>query len=119
MSNTKELFPLTNQPSIIHSFSRFNSHPVYQDPITGKKFIGSWRPPNIPFKDSDKTMQVTQENAFRPDIISYTYYNTPLLGWLICYVNGIDNPWDKTTGLVPGLVLRIPDITTITAVLTF
>ena len=116
---TKELFPLANQSAISSSYSRFNNHPVYQDPETGKKFIGSWRPPIIPFKDSDKSMQVTQENAFRPDIISYTYYNTPLLAWLICYVNSIANPYDKTTGLFPGRVLRIPDVTTIIAALTF
>lgn len=119
MANTKELFPLANQPTATNTYSRFNNHPVYQDTDTGDKFIGAWRPPDIPYKSSDKTIQITQENAFRPDIISYTYYNTPLLGWVICYVNGIINPWDKKTGLVPGLTIRIPDITTITTVLTF
>ncbi len=116
---TKELFPLANQPAILHQYCRFNSHPIYQDPDTGDRFIGTWVPPVIPYKSSDKSTQVTQGNAFRPDIISYTYYNTPLLGWLICYVNGIANPYDRVTGLVPGLILRIPDITTITMALTF
>jgi hypothetical protein len=119
VSNTKELFPLPNQPSIIHNYSRFNYHSVYQDPVTGDKFIGAWKPPNIPFKNSDKSMQVTQETAYRPDIISYNYYATPLLAWLLCYVNSIPNPYDKVNGLYPGRVIRIPDITTITAALTF
>lgn len=119
MSNTKELVPLNSQPLTVHDYSRFNSHPVYQDPETGNKFIGAWSPPNIPYKTSDKNIKVGQENAFRPDIISYTYYGTPLLAWVICYVNGIPNPWDRTTGLVPGTILRIPDITTITAALSF
>jgi hypothetical protein len=116
---TKELRPLSKQPAIISSYCRFNNHPVYQDPDTGKKFIGSWKPPYIPYKSSDKSVVVSTGNAYRPDIISYNYYTTPLLGWLICYVNGIDNPYDKTTGLYPGRLLRIPDITTITAALTF
>lgn len=119
MSNTKELQPMANQPVIIHEYSRFNSHPVYQDPETGNKFLGSWNPPDFPYRNSDKSVQVSQETAYRPDIISYIYYNTPLLGWVICYVNGVANPWDKTTGLFPGRVLHIPDITTITEVLTF
>ena len=119
MANTKELFPLGNQPTILHQHSRFNNHPIYVDPDTGDKFIGAWSPPDIPYKDSDKTIQISQENAYRPDILSYNYYNTPLLGWLLCIVNGVSNPWDKTDGLYPGRVLRIPDITTITSVLTF
>lgn len=119
MATTKELAPLANQAPIIHQYSRFNNHPFYQDPETGNKFIGAWSPPVIPYKESDRNVLVSQETAYRPDIISYNYYNTPLLGWLICYVNGVSNPWDKTTGLFPGRTLRIPDITTITSVMLF
>lgn len=119
MAKTKELFPLQNKTPIIHPYSRFNSHPLFQDPETGNTFIGSWSPPFFPLKSTDKSMMVTYQYAFRPDIISYEYYNTPLLAWVICYVNDISNPYDKVTGIIPGMVLRIPDITTITAALTF
>lgn len=118
MANTKELFPLVKQPAVLYAYSRFNRHPIYQDPITGDKFVGAWSPPNIPSSPNDRTLQITQENAYRPDVISYKYYNTPWLGWVICYVNGIVNPWDKNAGLYPGLVITIPDVTTITSLLT-
>ena len=118
MAATKELFPLQNKPIIIHPFSRFNGHPFFQDPETGNNFIGSWNPVYFPLKETDKSVMVTQGLAFRPDIISYEYYNTPLLAWVICYVNNITNPYDKINGIVPGIVLRIPDITTVTAALT-
>jgi len=118
MAKTKELLPLQNKVTIIHPFSRFNSHPFFQDPETGNIFIGSWNPTLFPLKESDKSFLVTAQHAYRPDIISYEYYNTPLLAWVICYVNNITNPYDKTNGIVPGIVLRIPDITTITAALT-
>jgi hypothetical protein len=115
---TRELFSLQNKVAIIHPYSRFNSHPMYQDPETGKTFLGSWNPPIFPLKETDKSLMVTPQFAYRPDIISYEYYNTPLLAWVICYVNDIVNPYDKDTGIYPGLILRIPDITTVTAALT-
>lgn len=115
---TKELFPLSNQSAVSYAYSRFNRHPVYQDPETGNKFIGTWNPPKIPTSPSDRTLQISQENAYRPDVVSYQFYNTPSLAWVICYANGISNPWDKVNGLYPGLVITIPDLTTIT-ILTF
>lgn len=114
-----ELKPLPNQPTIIHNHCRWNNHPFYQDPETGKKFVGQWNPPIIPVKETDKTFQIGQETAFRPDIISYRFYGTPLLSWVLAYANDVSNPWDRTTGFVPGLVIRVPDITTIVAALTF
>ena len=116
---TKELFPLINQPATLYAYSRFNNHPVYQDPVTGNKFIGVWSPPNIPVSVADRSCLITQENAYRPDTISYFYYNNPWLGWVISYVNGISNPWDKDNGFYPGRVLRIPDLATITSIFTF
>lgn len=38
------------------------------------------------------------------DSISYRFYNTPQLWWVICIVNNITNPFEE---LYPGKVLRI------------
>lgn len=38
------------------------------------------------------------------DNISYKFYNTPQLWWVICIVNNITNPFEE---LYPGKVLRI------------
>lgn len=119
MAKTAELFPLKAQPPVLHSSNRYNNHPMYLDPDTRYKFIGSWNPPNIPQKETDIIYEVTSSVAYRPDIIAYEFYETPLLGWVISYVNNITNPLDREDGLYPGRVIRIPDITTITTVLTF
>lgn len=116
---TSELLPLLNQANNPHTYSRHNNHPVYQDPETGKRFVGSWNPPFIAQKETDKTFVVNQTTAYRPDIIAYQFYGTPILSWVICYVNNISNPYDKANGLWPGRLLTIPDITTITSTLTF
>lgn len=109
---TKELKPL-QQRLVSNQYSRYINHPLYIDPETKKKFIGSWNAPNISAKETDKTFYITSSFAYRPDAISYEFYNTPLLGWAICYVNGILNPLDRTEGLYPGRVITIPDLTTI------
>ena len=119
MSNSSELKPIKNQPLIFSRYNRFNRHPVYIDPTTGNKFLGAWDPPTFPIKDTDKTYQVSVGLAYRPDSIAYKHYDTPLLAWVICYVNNIMNPWDKNTGLYPGRIIRIPDITTVTVVTSF
>lgn len=119
MANYSELFPTGTQLPTLSSFSRFNNHPIYIDPLTNKKFIGSWTPPLIPEKETDILFEITSSFSYRPDMIAYEFYETPLLGWVISYANNISNPLDKETGLYPGRVIRIPDLTTITTVLTF
>lgn len=31
----------------------------------------------------------------RPDLISFLFYGTPTNDWLICYINNIDDPFNK------------------------
>lgn len=119
LANTLELSPLTDQSPIVHAFSRFNNHPLFMDPLTRKKFIGVWTPPVIPQKETDLFFEVDASYSYRPDLISYKYYETPLLGWVICYVNNITNPLDRNEGLYAGRVIRISDVNTISTILTF
>ncbi len=116
---TIELKPLPNQKSIIHAYCRYNKHPVYIDPETGNKFFGVWTPPNFPEKQTDISYSVDAGFAYRPDLISYEFYDTVLLAWVIAYVNDIVDPLDKEEGFFAGRIIRIPDITTITSVLGF
>lgn len=55
-------------------------------------------------KDSFYVVGAGFEN--RLDLISYKFYNTPFLWWVIASVNHIDNP----TVVDVGLVLRIPSL---------
>lgn len=119
MAKTQELFPIEESyPINTNGYSRFNNHPIYLNEVTREKFVGAWRPPIIQQKETDVLFEITAAMAYRPDTISYEFYATPLLWWILAYVNDISNPLDRDNGFYPGRVIRIPDITTISA-LTF
>ena len=46
--------------------------------------------------------------------ISYKFYNTYKLWWLICKFNGITNPFNELT---PGTVIKIPTKETVDAIM--
>jgi len=51
--------------------------------------------------------RVEESDLTRPDIISYKSYNTVRYWWLICYVNGIEDPFHD---LFLGQLLQIPNL---------
>jgi len=51
--------------------------------------------------------RVNEHESCRPDLISYTFYNTPMYWWVILLINGILDPF---TELIEGVVLEIPSI---------
>lgn len=51
--------------------------------------------------------RVTDTDLQRPDLISYSFYNTVDYWWIICYLNNIHNP---LTELFLGQVLALPSI---------
>jgi hypothetical protein len=119
MASTKELFSAFDNYNVTFApYSRFSNHPVYMDPVTRTKFIGTWTPPVIQQKETDILYEIPAAYAFRPDMISYDFYSTPLLAWVIAYVNNITNPLDRENGFYAGRVIRITDINTLSA-LTF
>lgn len=119
MSKTIQFLPVNTVDSRQNRFSRFSNHPIYVDAVTKNKFIGKWTPKSFPLSELDRTFQVSAAFEFRPDAISFLFYETPLLAWVICYVNDILNPLDRETGLYSGRVIRIPDISIIVTTLGF
>lgn len=109
---TKELFPINTSSSVKSFSSRFNHHNIYRDE-NQNTFLQTWNPRVLPPKESDKTFVVPASMAYRIDLVSDAMYGTPLLSWAICYVNDIMNPLDRTDGLYPGRLIRIPDPSTI------
>ena len=51
--------------------------------------------------------RVVAADLMRPDLISYKTYGTVRYWWIICLVNGIQNP---LSDFVVGNVLKIPNI---------
>ncbi len=109
--STIELVPNPNQNNILYPNCRYNYHLIYNDPITGEKFLQTYKIPEIKSRPTDISYTVTSDRAFRPDLISYDFYDTPTLWWLICVANEILNPLDKTDGLYSGRVITAPDMT--------
>lgn len=110
MANSIELTANSSQNNIIYSNSRYNYHLIYRLPENGNKFLETFKITQIRSRPTDINYIVSQDRAFRPDLISYDFYDTPLLWWLFCIPNGIMNPLDKTEGLYTGRVITIPDI---------
>lgn len=92
-------------------YSRNNALPVYADTVSNVTYIGlNTRSAVIPVSTQDQTVVLDSKYAFRPDLLSYKYYRSPLLGWYVCTANGIVDPFDPDTGLYPGRAIRIPSI---------
>lgn len=64
--------------------------------------------PTSPF---DQYYTVAEFEIRRIDLISYKFYGTPELWWIILLANNIIDPF----GLTPGIILRIPSIDTVYA----
>lgn len=65
---------------------------------------------DIPRNSQDVYHTVNPNEECRLDIIADTYYNNPLLWWVLAQANGIYNP---LSGPLSGDVIRIPSISTL------
>ena len=106
---TNEITPVRAKSEVLGPYSRFFDQDLFI--INNKKVWGTWEIPEIPNSPNDIYHTVTQADAGRLDLISYEYYKTPELKWVIASVNGIFFPAEE---IVENLVLRIPDINQLT-----
>lgn len=113
----KNLIKAPESNTIYSNHCRQNRATVYIDPDTKKKFFALWKRIEIPESTYDKTYRVTTGTAYRPDLISYNFYDTPYLSWVICMVNNIKNPLDLDEGLYAGRLIVIPDLNTLMTIL--
>lgn len=61
----------------------------------------------FPSTDSeDQLVYVDAKYAYRPDIISVDYYNSPLYAWAILAANGLRSIWQVEA----GMYLKMPNI---------
>lgn len=92
-------------------YSRNNSLPLYADPVNNVVFTGlNIKSAPVTSSASDQKYVIDARYAFRPDLLSYRFYKTPLLGWYICSVNDIVDPFDPETGLFAGRQVIIPAV---------
>ena len=60
----------------------------------------------IPESSDDTYYYVDASKRYRPDMISYELYGTPVLYWVILSCNGLKHPLELET----GLTVRIPPL---------
>ena len=70
----------------------------------GDFYQESYTPVEINQSADDQTHEVKAGEEDRLDLISYMYYNTPLLWWVIAEASNISNPLNVPV----GTILRIP-----------
>jgi hypothetical protein len=117
---TRELTELED-PINIDSISRLRFSKIFEEdvqvgnPTTSKwgsiRFWGMWSRPDIPTSVFDKYHQVTSKDQYRLDAISYKYYGTPDLAWVIASAN--EAVLDPIQDIIAGRFLRIPATVTI------
>jgi len=87
-----------------HVPMRYQKSWAYQED-NGRYFLATFTPINIPPHPSDTLYVLEAKDVARPDIISYAFYGTPSLYWIILWLNNITDPFE---GMYPGMLLRIP-----------
>lgn len=70
----------------------------------GDEYIESYEEIKFPERSDDRYHQVEAGEVDRLDLISYKYYGTPLLYWVIAEASGLDDPQN----VAAGTTLRIP-----------
>ena len=74
-----------------------------------EEYIETYETVSIKESPTDSFYIVEREFEHRLDLVSYKYYNNPLLYWIIAEASGISDPFH-----VPiGTVLRIPEKTSL------
>lgn len=84
------------------AYSMFSATPVYE--VGGDVVFGLLKDAIVP-DASDDLYTVPPGGAHRLDAISYYFYNTPHLWWVLARVNNVVDP---LIGVAVGTVIRIP-----------
>lgn len=71
---------------------------------------------NIPAVDNDITYEIEAQYAYRPDLLAFDLYGSSKLWWVFT-VRNIESLKDPVFDFVPGLKIKLPQKTTLDAVL--
>lgn len=95
----------------LKAYSRNSGLPIYSDAENNVTFVGiNLNDIKLTPDSSVQKYTIEMNDAFRPDLISYRFYRTPLLGWYICATNDVVDPFDPDTGLYSGRQIVIPSL---------
>jgi len=108
---TSELTPVSTKDAKIlqRDFSRFRAQTLYRN-TDGRLYYGTFSAPDFPQGAKDVYHTVVEGQDQRLDLISYYYYHTAELWWVIALANNILSPFDD---IHIGDLLRVPDFSTV------
>jgi len=94
---------VTTGKVILNRFSRFRGTDILREGSV--EFFATFPIPAIPDRADDRFHEVGAGEDGRLDLISYRYYATAELWWVIAVANDIFFPMRE---VIPGIVLRVP-----------
>lgn len=86
-----------------YSVSRYHRLNRIKDD-TGDEYVESYEPIEFPENSDDQYHLVTPGEENRLDLISYKFYGTALLYWVIAEASGIEDPFNVPA----GSTVRVP-----------
>lgn len=88
-----------------NKYSRYRSSRRFLDD-TGHQFVETYDSKKIPESSEDTYHIVTLKDTNRLDLISFQYYRTPLLWWVIAEASNITDPFNVPV----NSVVRVPKL---------
>lgn len=110
MSKIIRMFKPSNKDSALTKNSRYKSlYRILED--NDEQYLETYDHFNVPVNSDDTYHVVKASDQNRLDIISYNYYGTSLLWWIIAEASGITDPFN----IPVNTVLRVPSISSLLA----
>jgi hypothetical protein len=97
------------------SVSYKNSSPYYATIDTGA-YLDVMQFRNIPYLIDDQDFEVQAQYEHRPDLLAYDLYSDSNLWWVFS-VRNKDIIKDPVYDMVPGLIIKLPQLATLKSVL--
>lgn len=92
-----------------------SNSPYYKTPINSN-YLDIFNKRNIPSLDNDITYEIEPQYAYRPDLLAYDLYGSSKLWWVFS-IRNMESLKDPVFDFIPGLQIKLPQKTTLDAVL--
>lgn len=92
-----------------------SNSPYYKTPVN-VNYLDIFNKRNIPAVDNDITYEIEPQYAYRPDLLAYDLYGSSKLWWVFA-IRNMESLKDPVFDFIPGLQIKLPQKTTLDAVL--
>jgi hypothetical protein len=89
--------------------------PYYKTSINAN-YLDIFNKRNIPALDNDITYEIEPQYAYRPDLLAYDLYGSSKLWWVFA-IRNMESIKDPVFDFLPGVQIKLPQKSTLDAVL--